>query len=97
MLIESSYKKEDLAKCINGIETVLMGIFTVTLPYIYQIYKTNFINTLKIAGLIIFVYYLIKSSIVFFNIKNKYLRAKEDFTKDENVGYDLDDDDDEEN
>ncbi len=96
MLIESSYKQENTEKCINGIETLLMGIFTLALPYIYQIYNNTFINAIKSAAIIIFGYYLIKSCIVFYNIKNKYYREKEDFVKEENNDSEFDDDFDDE-
>lgn len=94
MLIETSFKHEKTAKCINGIETLFMGIFALVLPYVYQIYNKNFINILKSAGVIIFGYYLIKICITFYRIKNEYYRDKDDFIKEDEDESEFEDDDD---
>lgn len=96
MLIESSYKEEKINKCINGIETLIMGIFTLFLPYILQIYTTQYIRSLKISGSIVFVYYLVKSIIVYISNRNKYIRAKDDISKDDGEKSELEEDDDDE-
>lgn len=79
MFIESAYKKEELSKAVIGLESLCIGIFTLVLPYIYQIYNENFVNILKIAGLIILCYYLIKSCFIFIHMKNKYVNDNQDF------------------
>ena len=96
MLIESSYKEEKINKCINGIETLIMGIFTLFLPYILQIYTTQYIKSLKISGSIVFVYYLVKSIIVYISNRNKYIRSKDDILKDDGEKSELEEDYDDE-
>lgn len=94
--IESSYKKEKINNCINGIETLIMGIFTLFLPYILQIYTTQYVKLLKISGSIVFVYYLVKSIIVYISNRNKYIRAKDDILKDDGEKSELEEDYDDE-
>lgn len=94
--IESSYKKEKINNCINGIETLIMGIFTLFLPYILQIYTTQYVKLLKISGSIVFVYYLVKSIIVYISNRNKYIRAKDDILKDDREKSELEEDYDDE-
>lgn len=94
--IESSYKKEKINNCINGIETLIMGIFTLFLPYILQIYTTQYVKLLKISGSIVFVYYLVKSIIVYISNRNKYIRSKDDISKDDGEKSELEEDYDDE-
>ena len=94
LLIESAYKNEKASTCANGLETLAMAIFTLILPYVYQIHKNEFIKTIKYAGMVVGVYYIIKMIIVFLGNKKKYLRSKEDFIKDEEPDSEFDDDDD---
>ena len=94
--IESSYKKEKINNCINGIETLIMGIFTLFLPYILQIYTTQYVKLLKISGSIVFVYYLVKSIIVYISNRNKYIRSKDDILKDDGEKSELEEDYDDE-
>ncbi len=94
LLIESAYKNEKASTCANGLETLAMAIFTLILPYVYQIHKNEFIKTIKYASIVVGVYYIIKMIIVFFCNKKKYLRSKEDFIKDEEPDSEFDDDDD---
>lgn len=96
MLIESSYKKEKINNCINGIETLIMGIFTLFLTYILQIYTTQYVKLLKISGSIVFVYYLVKSIIVYISKRNKYIRSKDDISKDDGEKSELEEDYDDE-
>ena len=96
MLIETAYKEEKFNKCVNGIEVLLMGGFTLFLPYILQIFTSEFIRALIISGIVIFVYYFIKSIIVFFINRSKYIRAKDDVSKENeenNAEFEEDDDD----
>lgn len=91
MLIETAYKEDKASKCINGIETLLVGIFTLVLPFILQTYTENYIKALSIAGITILVYYIIKSVIVFFLNKRDVLRDKDDVAKEKDEN-ELDDD-----
>ena len=87
MQIEVSYKNEDSSKCISGIELLLMGIYTLTLPYISQLYNSKFMNILFTSGGIVTIYYVIKSIIVYEKNKRKFLRSREDLIKE---SYDID-------
>ena len=73
-----------------------MGIFTLFLPYILQIYTTQYIKSLKISGSIVFVYYLVKSIIVYISNRNKYIRSKDDISKDDGENSELEEDYDDE-
>ena len=87
MQIEVSFKNEETKKCISGIEILLMAVYTLTLPYISQLYNSNFKNILFISGGIIITYYIVKSIIMFAKNKKEFLRFKEDFIKE---SYDID-------
>ena len=94
LFFEYAFKNDDTKKCINGIEILLMGIFTLSLPWIYQVFTNSFINALKIVGVLVILYYLIKTLITFFKLKGEYLRAKDDYVKEYNeADFDLDEDD----
>ncbi len=92
LLIESAYKEDKVSKCINGIETLIMGIYTLVIPYILQIYTQNFIKILWITGASISIYYIIKSIIAFIINRNKFLRNKNDISKEESVSSELEED-----
>lgn len=81
MLIESAYKNEKASTCANGLETLAMAIFTLILPYVYQIHKNEFIKTIKYAGMVVGIYYIIKMIIVFFCNKKEILKVKRRFYK----------------
>lgn len=91
MLIETAYKEDNVNKGINGIEALLMAIYTVILPYVLQKYTENFINVLCITGIVTSVYYIIKSIIVFFINKRDMIRNKDDVAKEKDEN-DLEDD-----
>ena len=60
-----------------------------------QKYTSNFIKALITSGVVIFLYYVIKSIVVFFVNRSKFIRAKEDVSKDnEDRSYDFDEEDD---
>ena len=95
-LFEVSYKKDDSQICLSGIETLVMGIFNLALPYIYQIYNHNFIKIIVSALIIIVGYYIIKLGVVFYKKQTKYLRLQESIVNEETDNeFNIDDDDDE--
>lgn len=87
MQIEASYKNEDSSRCINGIEILLMGIYTLVLPYISQLYNSKFMHILFVSGGIVLIYYIIKSIIIYEKNKRAFFRSRENIIKE---SYDID-------
>lgn len=93
---EIAYRKDDNSKCIIGIEALFIGVYTLTIPYICQIFKGTFSNFLLSALVIVLGYYFIKACVVFYKKQNRYLRLQENFTVEENDNeFNIDDNDDE--
>lgn len=93
---EIAYRKDDTSKCIIGIEALFIGIYTLTIPYICQIFKGTFSKFLLSALVIIVGYYFIKACVVFYKKQNRYLRLQENFTVEEDDNeFNLDDEDEE--
>ena len=95
LLFESAYKEDKMVKCVNAIETLIMGIFSLVLPYILQIYTDKFVNILWISGIVITSYYIIKSIYVFIRNRRRFLRAKNDVSKEDDVVSEIEEDEDE--
>ena len=95
IFIEMAYREQKMTKGVNGVEILVMGVFTLFLPYILQIYTGEFVKSLIIAGIVIGVYYIVKSITVFFMNRSKFIRAKDDVSKEkESDDSDLEEDDD---
>ena len=92
MLIETAYKEDKGTKAINGIETLIMGVLTLTLPYVLQKYTDYYIKTLLISGIVILVY-VIKSIVVFFLRKRDAIRDKDDVAKENEDDDEIEEDD----
>lgn len=99
-LIEIAFNKDNIEKCIIGIESLIMGIFTLFLPYLYQITKKSnskdFVKILILAGIINIIYYAIKMIILFLDKKKRFLRKKDDYIKEFEDSIDLFEEDEEE-
>lgn len=96
VMLEISFNKEDSKKCITGIETLFMGIFTLSLPYMYQIYNGTFMNLVKSSAIIILGYCIVKMSFALYNNQSKYFRMQDDLVKEEaDNEFNIDDEDDE--
>lgn len=100
ILIEIAFNKDNIEKCITGIESLIMGIFTLFLPYLYQITKKShskdFVKILILAGIINITYYAIKMIILFLDKKKRFLRKKDDYIKEFEDSIDLFGEDEEE-
>lgn len=93
---EIAYRKEDSSRGIIGIEALCIGIYTLTIPYICQIFKGTFTNFLLSALVVVVGYYFIKACIIFYRKQNRYLRLQENFTVEESDNeFNIDDDEDE--
>lgn len=79
ILFEYSYKKDNGNLCIHGIEILILAIITLFLIYIYSLY-INRTFSLIITSISIFsiIYFVIKSIIIFFRIKNVDFKSKND-------------------
>ena len=72
-LFEKAYKKDDEKLAIYGIESLIIAIFTLFLPYI--IFELNEVNRkyYLMAGICIGIYYILKSTIIYVIERNKYI------------------------
>lgn len=81
ILFESSYKKENIKTCINGIECMILSVFTMFLPYIYTMLVDRFTAIILMVSTIYAVYYVAKSIIVYCKMKRKYFKNKNDISQ----------------
>lgn len=73
VLFEIGYKKDDGKLAIYGIESLVVAIFTLFLPYIiFELDATNKKHYLM-ASIYIATYYILKSIIISTKIKSKYM------------------------
>ena len=94
VLFELSYRKEEMPKCVTGIEMLFMGILTLVLPYIYQIFHGTFLNLITSSMIIVVGYFLIKFCVVFYRNQNKFIRGRENITvEEEDNEFNIDDND----
>lgn len=81
ILFEYSYKKENTKTCINGIECMVLSIFTMFLPYIYTILIDRFTAIIVMVSLIFAVYYVAKAILTYYKMRKKYFKDKSDISK----------------
>ena len=72
-LFEKAYRKDDGKLAIYGIESLIIAIFTLFLPYI--IFELNEVNRkyYLMAGICIGIYYILKSTIIYAIERKKYI------------------------
>lgn len=78
VIFEKAYKKDSGELTINGIECLVISIITLGIPY--ALFYTNIIYKYLVfnIGLIFSFYYVIKSIIIYFREKKKYLKTLSD-------------------
>ncbi len=78
ILFEISYKRDSGALCINGIEALILAIFTLTFPYIYVLMNKKFNLIISSISFIFGAYYVGKAILVYIKGKRNYLRTSND-------------------
>ena len=78
LLFEIAYRKDDGKLAMFGIESLVVAIFTLFLPYIiFELHETNKKYYL-IASICIAIYYIVKSIYIAMRTKNKHIRELSD-------------------
>lgn len=81
ILFEKAYKMDDVNIAIYGIEMTVISIFNFALVYVYYTYYDNFKLVVFVSIILMILYYLIKSLIIYLKQKKIYLFEKSDITK----------------
>ena len=71
VLFEISYKKDKGTIALYGIDTMIIALFTLFVPYMFYELNETVVKYIMYAGLYMAIYYIIKSIIVY-----KYQKAK---------------------
>lgn len=75
LLFEIAYRKDDGKLAMLGIESLVLAIFTLFLPYIiFELHGTNKKYYLM-ASIYIAIYYILKSIVISIKTKNKYINS----------------------
>lgn len=75
LLFEIAYRKDDGKLAMFGIESLVLAIFTLFLPYIiFELHGTNKKYYLM-ASIYIAIYYILKSIVISIKTKNKYINS----------------------
>lgn len=80
-IFEYSYKKDNGAICINGIETLILAIITLITPYMYVIVSKKFNLIVASISLLFGAYYVGKAIIIYKKGKKEYLKEANDISE----------------
>lgn len=69
-IFEYAYKKESGKYTIKGIEMLILSITTLIIMQIYKIYNNKLVNSITILALGFFIYYIVKSIIIYMKYKS---------------------------
>jgi len=78
VILEIAYKKDSGRITIFGIELLAISIFSLFIPYAFYELSENIKKYFMMAGLVMAVYYIIKSVIVYKLEKRKYIKSLSD-------------------
>lgn len=79
-IFEYSYKKDNGAICINGIETLLLSIITLITPYMYVLSR-KFNLIIASISLLYGAYYVGKAIVIYKKGKKEYLKESNDISE----------------
>ena len=77
-LVEKSYKKSNQNLCIHGVEILLVAISTLSAIYIYSLFVHRFKMIIALISLGFGIYYILKSIIIYINLRKKYYKEEND-------------------
>ena len=78
LLFEIAYKKDNGSLALYGIESLMLAIFTLFLPYIiFEVHETSSI-LYSISFITIAVYYITKSIVIYIRNKSSYMNSISD-------------------
>ena len=78
LLFEISYKKDDGKMCIYGIETLVVAIISLFALYIYSIYRNYFHFIIAYLSLLLAIYYVGKSIVIYKKMEKEYYKSLSD-------------------
>lgn len=77
-MIERAYKKDSSKLAINAVETIVISIVLLALPYIYTYYIYKFPAIIVFISLVFAIYYGIKGIVIIFKEKSNYKKTSND-------------------
>lgn len=81
IIFEKSYKKDDGALCIYGIETLVLAIVTLLSVYVNLLVHDKFIGLISIASLLFAIYYVVKATFIYIRDKKAYIKDQNDISE----------------
>ena len=78
VMFEIAYKKNNGVLAIYGIEIMVLTIFTLFIPYIYYESDGNTRIYLSLVGIVMAIYYSIKSACIYILERKKYIKSQSD-------------------
>lgn len=81
IIFEKSYKKDDGALCIYGIETLVLAIITLLSVYVNLLINEKFVGLVSIASFGFAIYYVVKATLIYIRDKNAYIKGQNDITE----------------
>lgn len=78
LVIERAYKRDSGKLAINAVETIVIAITLLALPYIHTYYIYKFPAIVVFISSVIGIYYSIKGIAIIFNEKKKYRKSAND-------------------
>ena len=81
ILFENSYKKENKSLAIFGIEVLILAITNLALMYLYIMKKEIFMTAILSFTMVVILYYIIKSIVIFIKLKKAYCKENSELSE----------------
>lgn len=77
-IFEKAYNKDDGKLAILGLEILVLALVTLFLRYVTTKYKLDYVVCLGALSVMFFVYYIIKSTVMYVKEKKEYIKSLSD-------------------
>ena len=77
-ILEIAYNKDSGKIAINGIEILVLSVYTLTIWHVLSKIKITFETYIVLSSYIFAIYYIMKAILIYTNEKRKYLKSLSD-------------------
>ena len=91
ILMEVAYRKKNKKIGIHSIECLVLSMLNLFFSYFYTVFFSKFALIVGVISISFGVYYIIKSIVIFFIMRNKFLNRMSDITEILSESYDKED------
>ena len=78
MFLEIGYRKENTKRVINSLEIIFLAAHSLSVTYIVELKKLDFIQYILFSAILFAFYYIIKMILIFTKERKKYLDSLSD-------------------